>query len=220
MTESQRLQRMLVSTIDLRDAEYHRVSRLLHDEVGQVLSAVGLQLDVMRLDFETNLPEIAPRTREIQQMLDEAVQRVRSLSYELNPSVVERAGLRLALEHLTARLQKNFAGALQLSYTPSSRIPPAVANAWYKIAELAVENAIRHASASNIKVQVKLTPSSVVLEVRDNGSGFEVDLQRAQSKGLGLLLLEHYKSQAPIGLQIRSSQGKGTVVRSVYTAAS
>ncbi|HYI94119.1 MAG TPA: histidine kinase dimerization/phosphoacceptor domain-containing protein, partial [Bryobacteraceae bacterium] len=91
MTESQRfLQRMIVSTINARDVESNRVSRLLHDEVGQVLSAVGLLLDVLKLDYRSQIPELTERVHEIQKMLENAVQQVRSLSYDLNPSVVER----------------------------------------------------------------------------------------------------------------------------------
>src|SRR4051795_4632974 len=77
MTESQRfLQRMIVSTINAREVESNRVSRLLHDEVGQVLSAVGLLMDVLRLDFSKQVPEITDRIREIQKMLDDAVEQV------------------------------------------------------------------------------------------------------------------------------------------------
>ena len=74
MTDPQQLlTRMLVSTINAREMESDRVSRTLHDEVGQVLSAVGLQLDVLKLDFQDRIPEIAERTVEIQKMLDRAV---------------------------------------------------------------------------------------------------------------------------------------------------
>ena len=73
MTDPQKLlTRMLVATINAREVESDRVSRTLHDEVGQVLSAVGLQLDVLRLDFQKQAPEIAPRTVEIQKMLEES----------------------------------------------------------------------------------------------------------------------------------------------------
>src|SRR6185295_11298799 len=104
MTDPQQLlTRMLVSTINAREVESDRVSRTLHDEVGQVLSAVGLQLDVLRLDFQKQAPEIAPRTIEIQKMLDLAMSQVRTLSYDLNPAVVERVGLQNALDRLVGR---------------------------------------------------------------------------------------------------------------------
>ena len=115
MTESQRfLQRMIVSTINAREVESNRVSRILHDEVGQVLSAVGLLLDVMKLDFRNHVPEITDRVSEIQKMLDHAVKQVRSLSYDLNPSVVERAGLQMALDRLAGRYREKICGISQI----------------------------------------------------------------------------------------------------------
>src|SRR3982750_2107709 len=96
-TPQQFLKRMIVSAINAREVENARVSRLLHDQVGQVLSAVGLQLDVLKLDFRNQVPELTDRIHDIQKILDEAVQLIRTLSYDLNPSIVERAGLHSAL---------------------------------------------------------------------------------------------------------------------------
>jgi signal transduction histidine kinase len=220
VTEAQRtLKRLLLSTINARETENHRVSRRLHDEVGQVLSAVGLQLDVLKLDFRGQLPEITPRIDEIQRALDRAVQEVRALSYDLNPAVVERAGLHFALERLVGRFRNGFGGNIRLLSDASLRVPLSVANAWYKIAEHAIENAVTHSESSKIEVQVRAGGKAAALEVRDNGSGFAVDETRSQSAGLGLLLMEHYASAAGVDLSIRSSAGKGTTVTAKYNSA-
>src|SRR5918998_1739834 len=122
MTESQRFfQRMIVSTINAREVESNRVSRLLHDEVGQVLSAVGLHLDVLKLDFKEQIPEIVGRLNEIQKFLDAAVMQVRALSYDLNPAVVERAGLQLALDRLVGRMRSEFNGSIRFLFDRSIR---------------------------------------------------------------------------------------------------
>jgi signal transduction histidine kinase len=217
MTESQSfLKRMIVSTINAREVESNRVSRLLHDEVGQVLSAVGLQMHVLTLDFKDRLPEMVERVNEIQKMLDKAVEQVRSLSYDLNPAVVERAGLQFALDRLIGRIRGLSQVPIRFLYDPSARVPLAVANAWYKIAELALDNAVKHAGASKIEVHIKSTPKTTALEVRDNGSGFSIVEAKLKPAGLGLLLMEHYATQAPILIDIKSIPGKGTVVRSTY----
>lgn len=220
MTEAQSaLKRLLLSTINARDSENERVSRRLHDEVGQVLSAVGLQLDVLKLDFREQLPEITPRVDEIQQALDRAVQEVRALSYDLNPAVVERAGLHFALERLVGRMRTGFSGTIRLLSDASVRMPLPVSNAWYKIAEHAIENAVTHARSSKIDVQVRVGAKTAALEVRDNGTGFAVEETRTKSAGLGLLLMEHYASLAGIDLSIRSTDGKGTTVTARYNSA-
>ena len=217
MTDSQRfLQRMIVSTINAREVESNRVSRLLHDEVGQVLSAVGLLMDVLRLDFSKQVPEITDRIREIQKMLDDAVEQVRALSYDLNPSVVERAGLQSALDRLVGRFRGQFAGSIRYLYDSSIRVPLPVGNAWYKIAELALKNAIQHSGATRIEMHVRRMQKNAMIEVRDNGKGFSLVDAKVNPQGLGLLLIEHYASIAPILVDIKSAPGKGSTVRSIY----
>jgi signal transduction histidine kinase len=216
-TESQRfLERMIVSTINARDVESNRVSRILHDEVGQVLTGVGLLLDVLKLDFRKDIPEITDRINEIQKMLDQAVQQVRALSYDLNPSIVERAGLQLALDRLIGRYREEFAGSLRYLYDSSVRVPTPVGNAWYKIAELALENALKHADATRIEVHVRRARNSLVFEVRDNGKGFSLHDAKVNPRGLGLLLIEHHAGTCPITVDVKSGPGKGTTVRSVF----
>ena len=217
MTDPQKLlTRMLVSTINAREVESDRVSRTLHDEVGQVLSAVGLQLDVLRLDFQKQAPDIAPRTVEIQKMLEVAMSRVRALSYDLNPAVVERVGLQNAFDRLVCRTRTQFQGQLRFQFDCSIRVPLEVGNAWYKIAEHTLENTLKHSGATKIEVQLRSTATAVEMEIRDNGSGFSILETQMHSSGLGLMLIEHYAAQAGIEFRISSEPGKGTVVRSGY----
>jgi two-component system NarL family sensor kinase len=214
MDEVQRfLKRMIVSSINTREVESNRVSRLLHDEVGQVLTAVGLQLDVLKLDYRKDVPEIVERVNEIQRILEQAVTQVRSLSYDLNPAIVERAGLQSALDRLVGRFRTSCPGSLRFLYDTQVRVPLPVGNAFYKIAELALDNSVQHAEASKIEVHVKSSPAGAALEVRDNGKGFSPAEANVHTPGLGLLLIEHYASQAPIDVSIKSKPGKGTLVK-------
>ena len=210
------LKRMIVSSINAREVESARISRLLHDEVGQVLSAVGLQMDVLKLDFKSIAPDIVGRIHEIQQMLDEAMQEVRALSYDLNPAVVERVGFHAALERLVGRFRSVFQGNLRFFYDCKTRPPLEIANAWYKIAELALENAVQHADANKIEAHVRATRKSVILEIRDDGCGFSPEDANVKTPGLGLLLIQHYAAQVPISVVLRSVPGKGTMVRSTW----
>ncbi len=214
MTDPQRLlTRMLVSAINAREQESDRVSRKLHDEVGQVLSAVGFQLDAMKLEFQERVPDIGEHVTAIQNLLDQAMKEVRALSYDLNPAVVERVGLQFALDRLVGRFRDRYEGSLRFLYDSSVRVPLDIANAWYKITEHALDNAVEHAKASRIEVHVRPTAKGTVLEVRDNGIGFKVGEVRAKCAGLGILLMEHYASQAGIPFEILSEPEQGTVVR-------
>ncbi len=207
------LAEMLAAMVDYRENEFARVSRLLHDEVGQVLSAVGLHLEALRLDFQGQAPEIAGRTAEIQGILEQAVALVRNLSYELNPAIVERAGLAFALDRLVGRLRERFQGTIRLLHDNSVHVPTPAGTAFYKIAELAIENAIIHSDCTLIEVLVRRTKAGVTLEVRDNGQGFNVQAACEEQAGLGLTLMEHYGREAGLEYSVESTLGKGTTVR-------
>ena len=197
-------------------SERGRLARFLHDEVGQSLSAAGLQLDLLRMDFEASAPAIGARTAELQGMLETVMAGVREFSYELNPDIVERAGLHAAMDRLVGRVRKNFAGNLRLMADSSLRFPPPVGSALYKIAAEALENALQHSGCSLIEVIIKSSPSGPTMEVRDNGKGFDADGLMETNRGLGLMVMEHFAEQARLRLSVSSEKGKGTTVRAVY----
>jgi signal transduction histidine kinase len=210
------LARMLVAAVNQREIEFARVSSVLHDEVSQVLSAIGLQLDVMRLDFKQQAPEIETRTAEIQLMLERVINHLRDLSFELNPSVVERAGLQAALDRLAGRIRANFSGVFRIHFDPAERIPVLVATAFYKIAERALEGCPSRPGCTQIEVQVKRAQSNYVLEIHDNSDFSKLP---AEEWSFLEMMLDHYASQTAIDLKIRTIPGKGIVIRASHPVA-
>src|SRR5205085_10818525 len=134
-----------LGALKAQELERLKMARFLHDAMGQNLTALGLQLDLVRMDLESISPETCARVSEIQQLLGGMMEEVREFSYELNPSTVERAGLRPALDKLIGRLRPRFTGALRVNVDPSLKQDPKVATAMYHIAQEAVENSVRHA---------------------------------------------------------------------------
>jgi signal transduction histidine kinase len=181
--------------------------------VGQNLTAFGLQLDLIRMDLESVSPETCRRIGDVQKLLEEMMERVREYSYELNPSTVERAGLRPALDRLAGRIRARFPGTLRLNVDPSLKLDPNLASALFQILQEGVENAVQHSGCSAIEIAVKSTRTGTILEVRDNGRGFDpADLDSGR-RGLGLLSMEHYAAQAGLELVITSTRETGTTVR-------
>jgi len=157
-------------------------------------------------------------TAEIQSLLERVVRHVRHLSYELNPDIVERAGLQPALDLLVGRFRRVFPGGLHLAYAPSVRIPLEVGVAMEKIAEEAVSNAVQHANCDRIRITVKSTPVGAALQVRDNGSGFDYERERRMPRGLGLLMMDHCARKAGLGLSFRGHIGRGSIVSAVMAS--
>ena len=209
----------VLSALKAQDFERRMVAKFLHDKVGQNLTALGLQLDLVRMDLETVSPETSARVVEIQQLLEGMMEEVREYSYELNPSTVERAGLRSALDRLATRIRGRFGGALRVNVDPSLNLDPGIASALFQIAQEAVENAVQHSSCSAIEIAVKSTRTGPAMEIRDNGRGFDPADTTGGRRGLGLLSMEHHAAQAGLDLSIKSSRGNGATVRAAAPEA-
>jgi len=208
-----RLARRLVETIQERETELARISSVLHDQVSQVLSAIGLQLDVMRLDFRDQAAGIEERTAEIQNMLERVINQLRDLSFELNPSVVERAGLHPALDRLAGRVRNSSAGVFHLYFDSSLKIPGPVAGVFYKIAETVIEGCILRSDCSEIDVQVKRAQSRFVLEIRDNSDPSKAS---AEERSFMELMLEQYASQSGVALKVKYLRPTGTLIQASF----
>jgi signal transduction histidine kinase len=211
-TAEQELRYTVLGALKAQEFERNMVSKFLHDTVGQNLTAFGLQLDLIRMDLETISPDTCQRVAETQHVLESVMENVREYSYELNPSAVERAGLRSALDRLVVRIRQRFAGAVRVNVDPSLKLDPKIASAMYQIAQEAVENAVQHSSCSVIEIAVKSTRSGPSLEVRDNGRGFDPGDMVGGHRGLGLLSMEHYAAEAGLDLSVSSNPEVGTTV--------
>ena len=216
----QELRYTVLGALKAQEFERNMASKFLHDSVGQNLTALGLQLDLIRMDLETVAPGICVRIGEIQKLLEGMMEQVREYSYELNPSAVERTGLRTALDRLAGRVRERFTGSLRLNVDPSLKLDVRIASAMYQISQEAVENAVQHSSCSAIEIAVKSTRIGTFLEVRDNGKGFDPAGLLGGCRGLGLLSMEHYAAQAGLDLSITSSRETGTIVRATIPGTS
>jgi signal transduction histidine kinase len=204
---------MLFAAIHEHDAALAGVSRLLHDDVSQVLSAVGLQLDAMRMDFRDQAPGLDDRAAEIQTMLEQVIEQLRDISNELNPSIVERAGLPFALDRLAGKIRKTFAGTLRLQFDPGALVPTVIATTFYKIAECALDSAIGRPRCSLIEIQVKRSHREFILEIRDNAM---VDDSEPHHPPLARLLMDYYASKGQVTLEFQGAPNRGTVIRASH----
>lgn len=210
------LAEMLFAALNDHEATLGRVSRFLHDDVSQVLSAAGLQLDALRMDFDQSAPGVGLRVAEIQSMLEQAIDRLRDISNELNPSIAERAGLHFALEQLTGKARDTFGGSIRLHFDSTLRVPPPQAKTFYKIAEQSLLTALARPGCSLVDIQFKLAHGRLVLEIADNG---EFVAPQGPAKTFGMLLIEHLAALSDFQLSA-GSPGEGNILRVSCPAAS
>jgi PAS domain S-box-containing protein len=209
--------------IEAQEAERRRISLELHDQVGQILTAVKMNLHALRNNCSS--PEIITSIEENVRVIDEAVDQVRDLSVDLRPLLLDDFGLVVALRWYMDRLAKNSGIAMEfvsLSLNEDDRFLAELETACFRIVQEGVTNIIRHARASRILVRLERTGAELVLLIEDDGAGFDVGTVRNTGNGaatLGLRGMEE-RTQAVRGvLAIESTPGCGTQIHATFPLA-
>jgi len=194
-------------------AERQRLARDLHDSVTQSLYSITLLAEVARRrahagDAAATLDQITRLGELSQQCLRE----MRLLVYELRPALVEEAGLVGALRQRLEAVEQRSGVRVQLLADGAAQIPTSVQNELFRVAEEALNNALKHARASSLVVRLDTQDDGVELEIADNGRGFDPDLA-AHSGGQGLANMRERVSKLGGDFVIESAPGQQTRVR-------
>jgi signal transduction histidine kinase len=208
---------LLRRLVTAQEEERQRLSRELHDQLGQYLSTMMLRLRTLqpvaaeREDARANL-------RQLEELTGKLVDEVHHLAWELRPAALDDLGLHALLQNYTERWSERsgvvadfHGGGLE-----RHRLPPEVETTVYRVVQESLTNVLKHAEARRVSIIVERRRDQVLLIVEDDGRGFEVEgLSRAGGPGGGLGLLGMRERVALVGgsLSIESSPGGGTTAR-------
>jgi signal transduction histidine kinase len=215
------LRRYAKRLMEAQESERRHIARELHDEIGQTLTAVKMNLQAaQRL---TDEPTLLSYQRDCIDAVERTLHQVRSLSLDLLPSVLDDLGLEPALRWLVARHTRQTGLSIQL-YIDSldKRLPPNLEIACFRVAQEALTNALRHAQAEQVLIELQRKEGRVQLVVRDDGVGFDVHaaLERATNgESLGLLGMRERVSLAGGQIDILSTPGHGSEVRARFAVS-
>jgi len=204
--------RWVSSLLSGRDDALEAVSRTLHDDVGQTLTAIGLQLDSLRLDYARQAPELAARVAGIQELLEQVIAQARQLTNRVHPDIAGRSGIHHAMDVLVGRYREKFKGTIRWNGDASARPGRDASTGMYRVADLALDNAVKHGNATLIEVILSPSTEGLRLEIKDNGIGFDATVMDPPP-GLGLPLMRYYAERAGLTLFIRSAPGSGSEIR-------
>ena len=179
--------------------ERNRLARELHDALTQSLFGLRLRLEA---------GEVAEATR----VLDEVFDELRSLILQLRPPDLEREGLVPGLAKHLAVVGRTYGIATHLDAADVGDLGPDTEQALYRIAQEAVTNVVRHASARQVTVRLGATDGTVTLRVEDDGGGFDPAARSVSSRRLGLVSMQERATALGGSLQIDSEPGQGTSV--------
>lgn len=205
------LQRLSNLLLDAQEAERKRISLELHDELGQALTVIGMNLEELGTAVpDEAAPQFQERLAETTVLADETLEQVREMALGLRPSLLDDLGLVPALRWHINRLDQRL--AIDISFEAvgcEHRLPTQVETALYRIVQEALTNIAKHAQASRACVHLKCGRLSIVTTIEDDGQGFDPSAADAGS-GVGLLGMRERAALLGGKLTIDSRPGLGT----------
>jgi len=219
MTERKMAQRALQHysrrLVHAQEAERENIARELHDEIGQALTAITINLQWMQRSGAVN--DIGqPRIRESIEVIDDALRRVRELSLELRPSMLDDLGLSAALSWYTSRYSERTGISTVVSgdLPRTINIGRPIETACFRIVQEALTNAARYSRASRIDVNIEKQNGTLRMTIADDGVGFVVKdhLNAGLATALGLRGMKERALAVGGKLTINSEVGKGTQI--------
>jgi signal transduction histidine kinase len=205
------LQQLSAKLVSVQEQERRHIARELHDEIGQALTAIKVELACAQRSIErvqgTTTVLQAART-----ITDGALHQVRDLSYLLHPAALDEFGLVSAVEEQIKMFGTRHAIAAELSHASmDARLAPDTEAAAYRIIQEALNNVAKHAKATECKVYMARQPDVLRIVIEDNGVGFDASAPRsADRRGLGLIGIRERASHLNGTVVIDSTLGRGT----------
>jgi signal transduction histidine kinase len=216
--EKERMRGLLLDKVIVaQEEERRRIARELHDDTCQSLAALGISLE----DVEEKLPETAEAARmslgRLKEQVRGTLREVRTLALNLRPSMLDDLGLVMAIDWYAKEQlpQKGLEVKLDLDGV-QGRLTPSMETELFRITQEALTNVVKHSGASLATVRMRLNSRSVLLEVEDDGLGFDVERTLGPSgprHSLGLHSMRERTALSGGSFRVLSSPGQGTMIR-------
>jgi signal transduction histidine kinase len=198
--------------VSAQEEERRRIARNIHDQLGQQITALRMNLERLKMHSREPVVSQAERTLALAEELDRTID---FLTWELRPATLDHLGLGAALRDLVDGWSDRFhvAGEYTLTGSPG-RLPAHVEANLYRIVQEALHNVFKHARASRAHVLLEVSDTELVLAVSDDGQGFDVrEVDRPRGDCLGLVSMRERATLAGGDLAVQSAAGQGTTVR-------
>lgn len=206
------LQRLSARLVDAQEDERRKLARELHDEIGQALTALKMDLSQADRNLETP-PRARKPLEEARSIADRLLHSVRDLSRLLHPSLLDDLGLPATLRwYLRGFSQRTGIGASLVEDRMGVRLRPEVELCAYRVAQEALTNIARHSGASMCRLYLQRLPHTLLLVIEDDGKGFDPAARKAgdDAGGLGLVGIQERVAQLKGTVTIESGPAKGT----------
>ena len=206
------LRKLTGMRMQLQEESVRSLSRELHDGVGQVLTAIKMDLAMIERAIGEETAPLRERVRAVREQVMSLVQEIRTMSQLLRPSMLDDFGLVPTLQWLTERFSDRTHIAVELrTPEPELRLPGAIEVLLYRVTQEALTNIMKHAQAHHVEIEVRVGADEVALSIEDDGVGFDVERFRRTPAvgGVGLLGMRERVAYYNGRLDIRSRPAGG-----------
>jgi signal transduction histidine kinase len=203
------LQALSSRLVDAQESERRSISRELHDEIGQSLGALLVELSRLSASLPPERADVKAQVDRMKGVAETSVQAVRNIALLLRPSMLDDLGLGPALEWQGREISRRSEIEVEVraENTPDD-MPPEYATTIYRLVQEALNNAVRHSGAKTAKVDVEKSAGRIRVSISDDGRGFDP----ARTRGLGILGMEERVKRLGGEFQLVSAAGAGTTV--------
>jgi signal transduction histidine kinase len=215
--QSQERGELLNHLITAQEDERKRVARELHDDLGQSLGALALQIEAVEKLIEKDSESAINQLNLTRDLIKETTDRMYDLILALRPSTLDDLGLISALQSHAERCLEGSDIAFELNTDGlTGRLEPEMETTLYRIYQEALTNVRRHSGAKKVSITITMVDGYLESEIRDDGTGFDLsrfESNREGSHGWGLLGIKERVSQMGGELEITALPGRGTIIR-------
>jgi len=204
------LKELSTRLVQAQESERRVLSRELHDEVGQALSAALVELRNLSSELGPSLTEQSNgHLAAVKSLVENSVRVVRNMALLLRPSMLDDLGLVPALRWQAREVSKRTSIDVSVATELGpDELPDAYKTSIYRVVQEALNNCARHSQAKTVRVKIRRESSRLILSIQDDGQGFDV----AQTKGLGLLGIQERVASLGGKCEIHSELGGGTIL--------
>jgi signal transduction histidine kinase len=200
--------------IAMQENTFRSISRDLHDDFGQILTAIGTMLQ--RAGRRAGQEAYPTDLREVQEIVQSTLDKVRALSHALHPVILDEIGFEGALDQYLPAFQKQTGIAVSYEKSGEAReLDRAVAIHLYRVMQEALNNIAKHSQSRQAAVRLRYLPEAVVLEIEDHGVGFGP----SRTAGMGLVSMRERAGLVNGRLDLENSTSGGALVRLTVPAA-
>jgi len=212
---NEQLRNLAAHLQNVREEEQTRISREIHDELGQMLTAIKMDVTSADKKMKTSPENASATLGNVLEMVDNTVKTIRRIASELRPTILDDLGLIEALEWQSMEFERrNQINCVFTSSNSTLSINREIAIALYRIFQEALTNIARHSGAKHVIATLQVLPQQLTMTISDDGKGFDPEAVKAK-KSLGLVGMKERALMVKGKLITETAPGKGTTIRIV-----